>query len=135
MVPVPSTQATYTARNVFFVLLGVGALVLKPSYQGLIQPVLASYGGNFAASFAVYFLVLIGVSRMARGRVAAAALALAVVELFEVTNGFGVMSNVYDRLDLVANAIGIGVALGIDVASQGLIDRRRGDHIPSERGE
>jgi hypothetical protein len=120
---------------VFFVLLGVGALVLKPSYQGLIQPVLASYGGNFAASFAVYFLVLIGVSRMARGRVVAAALALAVVELFEVTNGFGVMSNVYDRLDLVANAIGIGVALGIDVASQGLIDQRRGNHIPSERGE
>ncbi len=39
-----------------------------------------------------------------------AALAVAVVELFEITNGFGVMSNVYDPIDLVANVMGVTLA-------------------------
>lgn len=37
-----------------------------------------------------------------------------VVELFEVTNGFAVMHNTYDPVDLVANAAGVGLALAVD---------------------
>jgi hypothetical protein len=47
----------------------------------------------------------------------AATSALLIVEGFELTNGFGVMSNVYDPVDLLANAVGVGVALAIDVAT------------------
>ena len=41
--------------------------------------------------------------------------ALLTVELFELLNGFGVMSNVYDPWDYLANALGIGLAVGIDL--------------------
>jgi len=34
-----------------------------------------------------------------------------------VTNGFGVMSNVYDTLDLAANAAGVAFAVVIDFAT------------------
>lgn len=46
-----------------------------------------------------------------------AALALAVVELFEITGGFGVMTNVYDPVDLAANVVGVALALAADVAA------------------
>ncbi len=110
--------ASQTKRNVLFVLLGVAALVLKPYYHGPLAQLLYSYGGNFAVSFAVYFLAAIAASRLGRGRLAAAASALLVVEAFEVTNGFGVMSNVYDPVDLMANAAGVGFALAVDLASR-----------------
>lgn len=110
--------AGQTKRTVLFVLLGVAALVLKPYYHGPLAQVLYSYGGNFAVSFAVYFLAAIVATRLRWGRFAAAASALLIVEAFEVTNGFGVMSNVYDPVDLVANAAGVGVALTVDLAAQ-----------------
>jgi hypothetical protein len=34
-----------------------------------------------------------------------------------VTNGFGVMANVYDPLDIAANAAGIGFAVLVDMVS------------------
>ena len=46
-----------------------------------------------------------------------AGLALAVVELFEATDGFKVMSNVYDPVDYTANAVGIALALLIDTVA------------------
>ena len=103
-------------RGVFFALLGAAGLVLKRHYAGPHQNVVHSYGGNIAASFAVYFVVsnlrLHFHSRYSRLLTAAAA--LLVVELFEVTDGFGVMTNVYDRVDLVANAGGVAFALAVD---------------------
>lgn len=45
---------------------------------------------------------------------ATAGMALLVAELFEATNGFGVMTNVYDPFDFAANAVGVGLALGLD---------------------
>ena len=49
-----------------------------------------------------------------------AGLALAAVWGFEATDGFWVMSNVYDPWDFVADAVGVGVALGVD----GIWERR-----------
>ena len=48
-------------------------------------------------------------------------LALLIVESFELTNGFGIMSNVYDPWDYLANAIGIGMAAGMDGASRRIL--------------
>jgi hypothetical protein len=36
------------------------------------------------------------------------------VELFEITNGFGIMTNIYDTIDLFANLIGVILALTVD---------------------
>lgn len=110
-------------RFVALILLGIAALTLKPAYaRG--NAILLAYAGNFSASFAVYFLARIGVSEAGVGRLGAAALAIAVVEAFEATDGFGVMSNVYDPGDFIANLAGVMLALAVDVASQHIIARR-----------
>jgi hypothetical protein len=105
---------TAIARNVLLVLLGVAALVLKKHYSGPFVGTVYSYGGNVSASFAVYFLV--GISAFGRkfGRLVTAGIALLIVELFEATNGFFVMTNVYDRVDFIANSVGVVLALVID---------------------
>ncbi len=46
-----------TRRHVLFVLAGVVVLILKPHYHGPLAPVLFDYAGDFAVSFAVYFIV------------------------------------------------------------------------------
>ena len=107
-------KTTPKARNVFFVLLGVAALVLKRHYSGPFVEIIHSYSGNVSASFAVYFVVRILTSGWRYGRLVTAGLALLVVEFFEVTNGFGVMTNVYDSVDFVANAVGVVLALVLD---------------------
>jgi hypothetical protein len=43
-----------------------------------------------------------------------AILAFMAVQLFEAFNGFGVMAYTYDPLDLIADTVGIAVALGLD---------------------
>lgn len=102
--------------RVALILLGFVALVLKPHYNGPLREVVWSYGGNAAVSFSFYFLMtFLGVIARSR-RLLSAGLALLVVQLFEATDGFGVMSNVYDPIDFVANAVGIGLALVVDMA-------------------
>ena len=102
------------AQDVFFVLLGVGALVFKGQYSGPPDDLVHSYGGNVAASFAVYFLGKRVTAGWNLPRASAAGLALMVVQLFELLDGFGVMKNVYDRLDFVANTAGIVLAISLD---------------------
>lgn len=99
---------------VLFVLAGTTVLALKSRYRGPLAPLFHDYGGNVAASFAVYFLAALAAFRLGKGRWLAAASALLVVELFEVADGFGVMANVFDPLDLLANAMGIGLAFVVD---------------------
>ena len=107
-------KTTSKARNVSFVLLGVAALVLKRHYSGPFVEIIHSYTGNVSASFAVYFVVRLLTSGWRYERLVTAGIALLVVELFEATNGFGVMTNVYDPVDFVANAVGVGLALVLD---------------------
>lgn len=106
------------ARNVVCVLLGAAGLVLKGRYSGPYEDLIRGYGGNIAASFAVYFLITLQFAHSRSRRLLTAALALAVVELFELLDGFGVMTNVYDRVDLAANAVGIALALAVDTATR-----------------
>jgi len=104
-------------RNTVFTLLGAAGLVLKRRYSDSLSDVALSYGGNVAASFSVYFIVRLLVARARLNRAASAIMALLVVELFEATNGFGVMMNVYDPLDLLANALAVALAVAVDVVA------------------
>ena len=108
------------ARNIFLTLLGVLALMLKRHYSGPHLETVHSYGGNIAASFAVYFVVTHLPFLPRFGKLSTAALALAVVELFEALDGFGVMTNTYDQTDFAANALGIALALMVDTVASGL---------------
>jgi hypothetical protein len=105
------------ARNVSFALLGAAALVLKHSYTGVGERVILAYAGNFVVSFALYFAFLGAMLRFRYPRLIAAVLVFAAVTVFEVTNGFGVMANVYDPVDIAANAAGIGFAVLVDMVS------------------
>ena len=104
-------------RNVTFALLGAAALVLKHSYAGVGEQVVNAYAGNFVVSFALYFAFLGAVLRFRYPRLLAAVGVFALVTAFELTNGFGVMANVYDRFDIAANAAGIGFAVLVDTVS------------------
>jgi len=109
-------------RNVLFILLGVLGLLLRGRYSGPQAGFVRSYGGNIAVSFAVYFLITLVPIRHKFRRLVTAGLALTGVDLFEATDGFKVMSNTYDPLDYVANAVGIGLALWTDVAASRIMD-------------
>ena len=115
-------QVSRRAIDVLLVLLGVGGLVLKGQYSGPADELVQSYGGNVAASFAVYFLAKRVTARSHLPHASAAALAFMVVQLFEMLDGFGIMKNVYDRLDLAANTVGIALAIGSD----GVVNRMSG---------
>lgn len=102
-------------------LLGTAGLVLKSTYRGPLEEVVYAHGGNFTVSFALYFVAVTAASRIGLGRLTAAAATLIAVEAFEITNGFGVMTNTYDPADFVANAAGIGVAVVIDLISSSVL--------------
>ena len=111
-------------RNISFVLLCVLGLILTSKYVGPYYELVHSYAGNITASFAVYFVVSIGARDLRLNRLIVAVIALLVVELFEATNGFGVMANTYDPIDFLANAIGVALAIGVDIASARIIESR-----------
>lgn len=112
-------------RNLLMVLAGVTGLLLKRWFAKFLGNFALSYVGNLSASFAVYFLIsMAAIPRLTR--VMIAALALVVVEGFELTNGFGIMTNVYDPFDYLANAIGIGLALCVDAGSSRLLQVKSG---------
>jgi hypothetical protein len=106
-----------TIRNVVMALLGAAVLVLVPAYDGPAAEVVGAYGGNVAVSFALYFAALGASARFRWPRLIAASATLLTVELFEATDGFGVMANTFDPVDFVANAAGVGLAVLVDVVT------------------
>lgn len=107
-------------RNILMILVGVAGLLAKRWFAGFVGELAYSYLGNLAASFAVYFLVSI-IPVAGINRAAIAVIALVVVEGFELTNGLGIMTNVYDSFDYLANAIGVALASLVDVVSARVI--------------
>ncbi len=122
-------------RNLLFILLGIALLLFKGRYSGPLDEIVHSYAGNLSVSFAVYFnFANLEFPQRFKG-VLTAASALAVVELFEAFDGFGIMSNTYDPIDFLVNAVGIAIALLIDTKLRG---RRAGNvktQAPSPRQE
>jgi len=101
-------------RNILFILAAVTILVLKQSYSGPYTEIVKSYAGNLSVSFAIYFIISIVADKWKKNKLITAGISLIIVTSFEVTNGFGIMENVYDTIDLFANLIGISLALGLD---------------------
>ena len=114
------------SRNVFFALLGAAGLVLKSSYAGPLQPIVHSYGGNLSVSFALYFASVSATRRYRHPRIFAALITFAAVASFELTDGFGILANVYDAADLLADGAGVGSAVLVDLLSDRLMSRGRG---------
>lgn len=115
-------RTAQTARYMVFIILGIAILVVKPVYSGPGEDIVYAYAGNASVSFALYFLALIafarrGITDGGLARAFAAGLVLIVVEFFEIADGFGFMDNTYDTFDLLANAIGIGLAVLVDMAT------------------
>ena len=105
------------ARNIGLAVLGAAVLVFRDSYSGPFEQVIHSYAGNFAVSFALYFAAVSATYRRERPRLLAALAVLAGVTAFELTDGFRLMGNVYDPLDLLANSAGVGFAVVVDLLS------------------
>ncbi|MFH0736794.1 MAG: hypothetical protein V1773_18335 [bacterium] len=97
------------------IIIGVFGLILKRSYTGEYIDFVRSYLGNFSISFAIFFLVEIGSKKLKLNNYVLALLSLSILELFELTNGFGIMQNVYDPYDLVVNFIGVGFAVIVNI--------------------
>lgn len=118
-------------RNVVLALLGAAVLVLKSGYHGPGEVAVHSHAGNVAVSFALYFAAVNATERFRNPRLVAALAVLVAVDVFELSDGFGVMANVVDPLDLAANAAGIALAFAVDVLTAfGL--RRRPRATPSD---
>jgi hypothetical protein len=112
-----------TIRNVVFALLGAAVLVLKGQWGGRGEDVVHAYAGNAGVSFALSFAVLNATTSLRRPRSAAAAVVFAAVTAFETTGGFGILENVYDPLDILADAVGIALAVLADIASSAALRR------------
>jgi hypothetical protein len=119
-----------TGRNVVCVLLGVIGLVLKSHYNGPLTDIFQSYFGNVSISFATYFLVLQPAGRLGVGKLPAAVVALLLGEAFEMFDGFGIMTNVYDPFDFLANAAGVGLAFASDITMDRVFRRRHAQSAP-----
>ena len=113
-------------RDIGFVFLGSAVLVFKRHYSGPYEELFDSYAGNVAVAFALYFIALHVPASSRHMRLWAAGLALAAVELFEVFDGFGFMNNVYDTIDLAANAVGVSLALIVDTIWASLMVKGKG---------
>ena len=96
------------------VLVGVCGLLAKRHYTGAFEILVHSYLGNLAASFAVYFVMALPPALERRPAWIAAALTLAVVQGFELADGFGLMRNTDDPWDLLANTLGVAAAWAAD---------------------
>lgn len=105
------------------VLVGVTTLLIKSWFRDFTGNLAHAYLGNLAASFAVFFVVAIAATPRLH-RIWIAAVALAIVEAFELTNGFGVMTNVYDPFDYLANSLGVALACCADPASVRMMQAR-----------
>jgi glycopeptide antibiotics resistance protein len=116
-------RQAFTIRNVALAILGAAVLVFKSAYHGPFEDTVNAHAGNVAVSFAVYFAVINATSSYGRPRLIAAAITLLAVELFEVTDGFGVMANVYDLADLIANAAGVFLAVSVDIMTSAVLRR------------
>jgi hypothetical protein len=115
------------ARNVLMVLAGVAGLLMKSWFAASLGGLAHSYLGNLAVSFAVYFLVSIAAgNRLSRFMIGV--IALLVVEIFELADGFKIMANVYDPFDYLANALGVALAYSVDVVSGRIIRSDSGSH-------
>jgi hypothetical protein len=102
--------------KVILIILAISAFILKSQYQGPYQELVVNYGSNILISFVIYLLLSLYAEINDINRFIVFIIALTIVELFEVTNGYGFIKNIYSSLDLLANFIGIMLAAFLDLS-------------------
>ena len=119
-------ERRYLAFNLFFVLIGIAGLLLVFWYSGPFYVLVHSYGGNITASFAFYFIIKLAAARQGWKQASTVLITILVTELFEATNGFfGIMTNVHDPWDYLANALGVALAAAIDALASYVLRIRK----------
>ncbi|MDP2038925.1 MAG: hypothetical protein Q8L04_16205 [Ignavibacteria bacterium] len=86
--------------------------------SGLRADVENSCAGNFAVSFAVYFMLCFFTDKLKWNKIFTVFVTLFVVELFEITNGFSIIINTFDTYDIIVNILGVSEALGLDLLTK-----------------
>ncbi len=124
-----------TIRNLLFITIAICAFLLKTQYNGPYKELFISYWGNFWISFAVYFIVGVSNKYWRTNDFVTATIAILIVELFELTDGFGVMENVYDPIDLIINIWGVALAITAEIILNVLqfIRQQKVSHTTSDR--
>jgi len=112
-------NTTKRIRNLAIILFSCLVLFLKQYYSGPFKGLIQAYGSNILVSFAIYFLALVWLETLPQTRLLSGIGSLLIVELFELLNGIGPTSNTFDPMDFIANALGITLALVVDL----LLDR------------
>ena len=101
-------------RNVAFILLGVRPHMLSGSYSGPHARWVHSYASNISISFALFFLLQFVRLPGIRNPFACAGYALIILFVEEFAERLPGYPGVFDPWDLLYDAIGVAVALGLD---------------------
>ena len=102
--------------RILCIAIGVGGLLFSRHYSGVGASFLQAYGANVSVSFAAYFLLRI-LNLPPRGSKYAAALyAFLAVSAQEVAQALRLYPGMFDALDFLFDAAGVGLALVIDMA-------------------
>ena len=107
-------RAREVRRRVFLILGAAAVMVFIPHYRGPGGEWVHSYGSNLVVSFAALVWVQLLCARLRPSRWLTFALALGIVNGFEIGQGLGWLDGVFDPLDLVINTGGVVLGLVID---------------------
>ncbi|MFC1526105.1 hypothetical protein ACFL6X_04755 [Candidatus Latescibacterota bacterium] len=97
------------------VAVGVLGLLLCRHYAGPASDLIHSHGANVTFSFGAYFILKLCRLPLADRRPVCAAYALLGVSAQEVAQGLSLYPGIFDPLDFLANAAGIGAAWAVDL--------------------
>jgi len=104
-------------RYIIFILVGVLVSILKHKYDSPYVEFVKSYAGNFAVSLAVFFIFLFVLINLME-QIFTAFITLLVVELFEITYAFSIITNTFDSNGIIVNILGVSEALGLDLLTK-----------------
>jgi hypothetical protein len=102
-------------QNLLCVAMGVAGLLFSRTYSGPMAAILHGYGANVTFSFGAYFILKFFRLPLKKKMHMNAAYTLIGVSAQEVAQAMALYPGTFDALDFLANAVGIGVAWGVDV--------------------
>lgn len=103
-------------RNILYIAIGTGGLLFSRHYSGPMGDFFHCHGANVSISFALYYLSKSFRLPLNDNKLMNAAYAMVVVSAQEAPQGIGLYPGAYDPLDFLADAAGIGFALGADIS-------------------
>lgn len=110
----PDRRVNEKVWRIACIVVGVAGLLLSRHYTGYGADLLHAHGANVSFSFAAYFLLRFFNLPPRDSRSSAAVYAMVVVSAQELAQGYGYYPGVFDEWDLLFNAAGISLAVGLD---------------------